>query len=267
MEERIIEADIKMKLSIIIPVYNTALFLSDCIGSCLSQTGVTLGVDYEIICVNDGSTDNSLAELKKLDPYENLYTDNNMTNYNTQNGVIGVYENNGYVIVDQKNQGVSSARNNGLAYAHGDYVWFVDSDDFIAANCLKPLLDFTLIKKNDGIIFDVNFVSENALPNESIHKGALNPGTAKGETNVVWRYCIRKAFLTKNNISFDPTVSYCEDQLWQFWLSLFNPNFVTVTDKLYNYRNRSTSAMNTHNVLSRQKHLESMLGMLRSYIY
>lgn len=91
-----------MKLSIIIPVYNTAPFLSDCIGSCLSQTGVTLGEDYEIICVNDGSTDNSLAELKKLDPYENLYTDNNMTNYNTQNGVIGVYENKGYVIVDQK---------------------------------------------------------------------------------------------------------------------------------------------------------------------
>lgn len=257
-----------MKLSIIIPVYNTAPFLSDCIGSCLSQTGVTLGEDYEIICVNDGSTDNSLAELRRLNPYENEKIHTNCTiGQGIENGLISICGSNGYIIVDQENKGVSSARNNGLTYAHGDYVWFVDSDDFIAANCLKPLLDFISIKKNDGIIFDVNFVSEKALRSESIQKRGLHPGIAKGETNVVWRYCIRKDFLTENNIQFDPTVSYCEDQLWQFWLFLFNPDFSTVTDKLYNYRNRATSAMNTHNVLSRQKHLESMLGMLRSYIY
>ena len=70
MEEKSIKNYINMKLSIIIPVYNTAPFIADCIGSCLHQTGVTLGKDYEIICVNDGSTDNSLVELERLNPLE-----------------------------------------------------------------------------------------------------------------------------------------------------------------------------------------------------
>jgi glycosyltransferase involved in cell wall biosynthesis len=55
-----------MKLSIIIPVYNTAKFIPDCLNSCLNQKGVKLGEDYEIICVNDGSTDNSLQVLTQF---------------------------------------------------------------------------------------------------------------------------------------------------------------------------------------------------------
>ena len=243
-----------MKLSIIIPVYNTAPFIADCIGSCLHQTGVTLGKDYEIICVNDGSTDNSLVELERLNPLETRNL-----RYGHKNG------GGGYLAINQANNGVSSARNNGLSQAHGDYVWFVDFDDFIAENSLKPLIDFVETQKNDGVIFDVNFVNESASPSESVQTGSLHQGAAKGAINVVWRYCIRRNFLFKNNIWFDPAVSYCEDQLWQFWISLFKPTFSIVTDRLYNYRNRSTSAMHTRNPLSRQKHLESMLGMLRSY--
>lgn len=102
-----------MKLSIIIPVYNVEKYITRCIQSCLDQD--ISKSDYEVIIINDGSTDSSLilAEQFKL--------------YN-----ISIYT--------QNNSGLSIARNNGLQRAKGEYVWFVDSDDWIEENCLGRVL-------------------------------------------------------------------------------------------------------------------------------
>lgn len=103
-----------IKLSIIIPVYNTEAYLSRCLDSCLHQD---LSMDqYEIIAVNDGSTDRSLEILKD---YERQYTN------------IHVYS--------QENKRQGAARNYGLTKASGEYIWFVDADDWIANNCLRKL--------------------------------------------------------------------------------------------------------------------------------
>lgn len=103
-----------IKISVIIPVYNTSPFLRDCLDSVLNQTYA----NFEVICVNDGSTDDSLSVL-------NYYSENHKN----------------LIIIDQLNNGVSAARNNGLKRATGDYITFVDSDDYIDRNYLSNLVD------------------------------------------------------------------------------------------------------------------------------
>ena len=99
-----------MKISIIIPIYKVEKYLQSCLDSVLAQTFK----DWEAICVNDGSPDNSgkiLTEYAKKDPRIKIIT--------------------------QNNQGPSVARNNGLKQANGKYIFFLDSDDFIHPQLLE----------------------------------------------------------------------------------------------------------------------------------
>lgn len=103
-----------MILSIIIPVYNVEKYVEKCILSCENQD--IPKEDYELIVVNDGSPDGSLAIVERLaKEYSNIK------------------------VISQENQGLSVARNTGLEAARGEYVWFVDSDDWIEENCLKEV--------------------------------------------------------------------------------------------------------------------------------
>lgn len=113
----------KPKFSIIIPVYNVEKYLNECINSVLSQDFN----DYELICVNDGSTDSSLDILLSFDDER-------------------------IKIINQGNQGQSNARNLAIESSSGEYIWFVDSDDKIADNSLR-LIDNLTKKKNYGIVF------------------------------------------------------------------------------------------------------------------
>lgn len=105
-----------MKLSIIIPVYNVEKYVEKCIRSCENQD--IPKEDYEVIVVNDGSPDGSLAIVERV-----------------------AKEHPNIKVISQENQGLSGARNTGLAAAQGEYVWFVDSDDWIEENCLKGLTE------------------------------------------------------------------------------------------------------------------------------
>lgn len=105
-----------MILSIIIPVYNVEKYVEKCIRSCENQD--IPKEDYEVIVVNDGSPDGSLAIVERVaKEYPNIK------------------------VISQENQGLSGARNTGLAAAQGEYIWFVDSDDWIEENCLKGLIE------------------------------------------------------------------------------------------------------------------------------
>ena len=99
----------KPTISIIVPVYNTSIYLEQCLNSIHNQSFK----DYEVICVDDGSSDNSLHILKK---YEKIIKN--------------------FKVISQKNQGVAVARNTGLANACGDYIVFIDSYDFVKENYL-----------------------------------------------------------------------------------------------------------------------------------
>ncbi len=113
-----------MKLSIIIPVYNTQFFLEKCVDSCERQD--IEKNDYEIIIINDGSKDGSQSIIEDLcSRYLNIRA---------------------YI---QDNKGLSATRNRGLELAKGEYIWFVDSDDWIRDNCLS-----SIIKKCDSMQLD-----------------------------------------------------------------------------------------------------------------
>ena len=106
-----------MKLSIVIPMYGVEKYIEKCLMSCIQQDSI-LGVEYEIICVNDGTKDRSAEIAKQI-----------AANYK------------GVVVFDQENGGLSAARNTGLSFAQGEYVWFVDSDDWICENSIGRIID------------------------------------------------------------------------------------------------------------------------------
>lgn len=128
-----------IKLSIVIPVYNTEKYLDKCLDSICGQNFDGL----QIICVNDCSTDNSYNILKK---------------YKQQYNFIEIYCNTG-------NNGLSYTRNRGMEYAKGEYIMFVDSDDYVASDILRELYDEIKNKSADIMLFDVKEVGD------SIHYG------------------------------------------------------------------------------------------------
>ncbi len=129
----------KPKISLIIPVYNSEKYLPECLDSVLEQTFK----DFEVVCVNDGSTDSSLSILKK---------------YAAKDARI--------VIKSQNNAGVSAARNAALELAKGKYIAFLDSDDFIHPDYLKVLYETMELKKADLVWCGFLRVNQNILRQE-----------------------------------------------------------------------------------------------------
>ena len=123
------------KFSVIIPMYNVEDYIEKCILSVLNQTFT----DFEIIVVDDGATDKSAQRAEKL------------AKENPQK----------IKLIHQENKGLGGARNTGLSHATGDYIWFVDSDDFIKESALEEINAF--IKKTGAqmVVFDYCTVDEN----------------------------------------------------------------------------------------------------------
>ncbi len=108
-----------IKISVVIPCYNVEKYIDDCLKSVLNQTFK----DYEVICVNDGSMDNTLEILKKYD----------------------------VKIINQDNKGVSAARNSGVLNSKGEYIAFIDSDDWVDNNYLEKLY-LSITRNNCDIV-------------------------------------------------------------------------------------------------------------------
>ena len=125
---RIDLSDTKLVLSIVIPIYNAEKYLEECLESVINQE--VLSGKYEIICIDDGSTDNSNLILEK---------------YNKQIDNLTVFH--------QNNSGVSVARNRGLELAKGTYIWFVDADDFTSKNAIELLLQIIREDSFDRVVF------------------------------------------------------------------------------------------------------------------
>ena len=178
------------RLSIIIPMYNVEKYIGKCLDSCISQKEVRLGSDYEIICVNDGTKDESASIARGYS-----------------------YKHEGITVIDQNNQGLSMARNNGLKIAKGKYVWFVDSDDWIEDNCLKKVLD--LLSDCDILAIDYMWAYDDSSKNQPVCYGKSGKVPGKdflldGYRVQAQMYVFRRSFLIKNNLLFYPGV-YHED--------------------------------------------------------
>lgn len=150
-----------MFLSMIIPVYNTEKYLAECLDSCLAQDFPY--DDYEIICVNDGSKDGSLDILRS---YEARYPN--------------------IIVIDQPNGGVSAARNAGLDAARGDYIWFIDADDFIQESVLAEIKALTAEKSPERLTFRFFEFDEALTDAQAAHKRAGEdiPGSHMGYSGI-----------------------------------------------------------------------------------
>ncbi len=126
-------------VSVIIPVYNVENYLSECLDSVCNQTLSNI----EIICVNDGSSDDS---LKILNQYRQV--DDRIK------------------VISQNNQGLSASRNNGLKEATGRYIYFLDSDDYIDITCLEKLYNNAVSNDSDVVLFKFQNVDDN----KNVHK-------------------------------------------------------------------------------------------------
>lgn len=180
------------RLSLIIPVYNVEKYVARCVQSCLQQN---LSIEeFEIIIINDGSTDKSLDIINSL--VENQIN---------------------ILVVSQDNSGLSVARNKGLSLAKGEYVWFIDSDDWIQENCLEKLYSLCGINSLDVLAIGAAEYDENkcikrfsfAKHLESLIDGKEFLLKDKFQPCVPFYICKRE-FLLKNNLYFCEGV-YHED--------------------------------------------------------
>ncbi|PCJ95893.1 MAG: hypothetical protein COA50_08005 [Flavobacteriaceae bacterium] len=191
-----------MKLSILIPLYNKEKYIERCMESLLAQDLATS--EYEIIIVDDGSKDSGPIIAQK-------YVENNA---NIQ-------------LIRQKNQGPSVARNRCLEAAKGDYLYFLDADDYLVANVLKTLLELGTQHDLEILEFNTKEITEDTI----LESTPQNPQDVsvdimegityvaeKGFRNEAWRYFVKRSLLTDTGIKFIEGTLY-EDAI--FTASLF----------------------------------------------
>ncbi len=211
----------KIILSLIIPLYNVEKYIEKCLYSCIQQD---IG-DYEIIVVNDGSSDNSLQIAEQIAEKVN----------NIQ-------------IVSQLNGGLSLARNKGLSIAKGEYVWFIDSDDWIENNCLKDIV-VCLEKKNPDILqLQYRKCYDDKILNKDFFckiKGVINgkQQIANGGLPIPAQFAIyKKAFLFENNLKFYPGIFH-EDSEFKPRVLFLAKRCASYDKVVYNYYQRTNGSI------------------------
>jgi len=232
-----------MNISIIIPVYNAAKFIERCVKSLFEQK--EHGFNLEIILCNDGSSDNSLEILKKLE---------------TEHQEIKVYDN--------ENQGVYKTRNFALTKVTGDYIWFLDSDDYIFPDALQlvqkklrndypDILNFGYVRENTNGTSTVVFPPKN----ENIIDGITFLENNDGRL-YLWNNIYNAKFIAQNKLSFlaksvsledslfnlnafsnASTVKYLDSSLYCY---CYNENSISKTKSLDHLMKLGQSSINVH---------------------
>lgn len=212
-----------IKISIIVPVYNVEEYLERCLNSLVNQTME----EIEIIVVNDGTKDNSQEIINK---YQHEH--NNIVSYIKENG------------------GLSDARNYGLNRAKGEYIMFVDSDDFIETRSCEELYEKISNNKLDMLKFNYydeknnkNGFSEELNYLNKIYTGEeyLQKVLMQGEISIVaWNAIYKREYLQKNNFLFKKGILH-EDELWTPQVILKTNKIMQVPEKYYYYKANPTS--------------------------
>lgn len=217
-------------ISIIVPVYNTAKYLSECLDSILNQTYA----DIEVILVDDGSTDNSLEICQ---------------DYQKKDERVQVYH--------QENSGVSAARNFGLDCARGEYISFCDSDDKIAPELYQILYStmqkydvdrvvsgYTYLFDDGRTLYSKPRIQDGKYTSSDILKKTIDDGTLSGFLfSGVNNSLHKKKIIDEHNLRFDSNIKYNEDSLFSFQYMLHSRSIYSLQSKpTYFYRQHGTSA-------------------------
>ncbi len=237
------------KISIIIPVYNVEKYLSACLDSVLAQTFR----DFEVVCVNDGATDRSLEILNEYAAKDQRIK-----------------------IVSQENQGQAVARNTGIQQAQGEYIYFLDSDDWVHPQLIE--ICYTLAKKHDADLISFDYSKEAYGDNLSIKPIDFSKSIIKITNNPVFlgshkenfaiHYNVWTKFYKKElikNLSFIKGI-VCEDFPYTFAVLAKKPKTVVVKEKLYFYRyNQNSISHQKSSVKEIQDYKTSVLSICEIY--
>ena len=209
--------------SIIIPVYNVAPYLRECLDSVLAQTFT----DWEAICVDDGSTDCSGAILDEYAAKDSRFR-----------------------VIHQPNAGVSAARNKGLDIVQGQWIWFVDGDDYLMPLALRTFVNIP--DKSDVTFFSMELQQEDGFRCAYFLKPVCNEKINDDSSSAIYTLTdnslgvdlfgwtcdkvIRKGVICDGNIRFDEQVSFFEDELFALEVFRYAQTFSCLDDVLYRYR-------------------------------
>lgn len=223
-------------LSIIIPVYNTEKYLQECLDSVLSQKMDNI----QILCVNDGSTDESISILKK---YEE--------------------ENNNLIVISQSNQGLSAARNTGILNACGKYILFLDSDDMLKENALNEIClqlennDIDILLYDSDCIYETERLKEIDYKDEYYHRKKCYGGPKNGKIMFTEQIenddlcdsaclmAIKREWLLSKSLFFKQGMIY-EDCLFTFKCFMKSERMIHINKALMIYRVRERSIMTSN---------------------
>lgn len=223
-----------IKVSVIVPVYNQEQYLSQCLDSICVQTLKTI----EIICVNDGSTDGSLSILLEYQKKDSRIC-----------------------IINQENKGLGAARNVGVLAAHGDYLVFVDSDDFVEVTMLEKL--YWKAVTNDADVVLCNFSTFDTITKKTViyrdskyyhHLEEKGCFCALEEPDIVrnigvWDRIYKHSFVEAYKLNNPEGVVY-EDALFSFQTLIFAKRICVLNQSLYYYRKNTGKAITDHEILN-----------------
>ena len=229
-----------MRFSIIIPVYNVERYLRECLDSVLSQSFA----DWEAVCVNDGSTDGSasiLEEYASRDPR--------------------------FKVMAQPNGGLSAARNSGMKASSGEYILFLDSDDWLETNALERIAD--VLNGEDLLCFSGRRYFEETKtfnPTDKLTEKTYESGMAYYNENALLHrdfafVCVvlrtyKRSFLLENGLRFKEGIFH-EDNLFTPKACYYAGKVRQIADCLYSYRVRANSITDSN----QSKRLVDLMGI------
>ncbi len=227
-------------ISFVVPCYNVSKYIEQCIKSIEESC---LNLTYEIITVEDFSTDDTYFKLIDLSKYNQFIK----------------------IIKNCKNEGLGNSRNIGFSNAIGKYVWFVDSDDWIDSSMTSLLVSEMI--ENDLDVLSFNLVKVKGLSSEVIKPFNLNTSVVKGynfikqNLNTIWfngsscNKLYSRSFLLSNNIVF-PSLAFLEDNLFSFKVKYFADRFKHINVSAYFYRFNQESL--TNSAITNKKKIETL---------
>lgn len=240
----------KPMISVILPVYNVEDYLKECFDSLLAQTYT----DYELIVINDGSTDNSLAVIND---YESQFERIN--------------------IICQENKGLSEARNAGYQSITGKYTYFLDSDDFILPETFENLIMLAEKNQLDLIKFDARSFAEEGVDYQMTNydsSGYLKENVLYTRNQylkaveshfmpAVWMYFIKSELILNNKLYFKKNILH-EDEVFTAQLLKHCHRIMYDSTQYFQRRYRKNSIM-TGNITKNKKAIESKVWIIKFF--
>lgn len=229
-----------IKISVVVPVYNVENYLEKCLRSIINQSYI----NWEAFLVVDGATDNSLEICKKIEK-----------------------EDSRFCVLTKENGGLASARNYALPFITGEYIAFVDSDDYLEQDYLQKLLQGAV--KNGADISMCGYIYEDEEGNELYQINKRSRSYSREDIikemyiplnrswgSFVWNKLYNTQIIKENNLSFNEELKVFEDILFNYQYLKFVKTGYFSSDSLYHYLKRNTSLIN--NVMTdspKQKYL------------